>query len=138
MPHFDDTYKLAKHLLMTVPCIPHNVVRVACQYEDEKIRIFGVLDREAKGIERISIFIKLPNEGMGYLPSADVGFGLLPKETRGASSWTQVYYWSEVPHYFRPGKWVTYMQTLVQELDNEAEKFHKLNNQPVDDSKLFQ
>lgn len=123
-----------------------NPVRVASIYEDDKIRITGLIDRDSpRRFVRFIIHLKMTSHEpdqervitdslLSDLPvttdkndtlvySAGVAYG-------DFSGYTMV-------EYQRPGRWVRYIDTLIHRIQQQAERERELNNTPIDDSALF-
>jgi hypothetical protein len=110
-----------------------NLIRVARVYRDDKISIEGVLDNDGESLDALYIALYLPPEEIAK-PPMEPRFALArttpPEETL-------VYQWREATHYFRPGRWVIYLQQLYAEVFQQYERAQKLNGEPVDDASVF-
>jgi hypothetical protein len=112
---------------------PWGLIRVARVYRDDKLSIEGVLDNDGESLDALYIALFLQPEEVAK-PPMEPRFALArttpPEETL-------VYQWREATHYFRPGRWVIYLQQLYAEVFQQYERAQKLNGQPVNDESVF-
>lgn len=120
-----------------------NPLTIAQVYEDQKLRIVGIVDQPSRTIEALYITLHLiPSPRLeAQLPSMNVPFQLPVTQFasgREHDSGTLVYYrLDRHPVYFRPGKWVAYLEQQYTNAQEQIRINMALNNQPVDDTALF-
>jgi hypothetical protein len=143
----DDLYEPIALILINYGVITSlNPIRVASVYEDDKIRLTGLIDSESPrrfvrfivhlkmstgepDQERVitdSLLSDLPvtsskNETLVY--SADVAYG-------DFSGYTLV-------EFIRPGRWINYIKAMRARIQTQADYEKSVNNTPIDDSALF-
>lgn len=111
-----------------------NLIRVARVYRDERITIEGVLDEDGESLDAMYISLHMSPDQAETPPPMEVKFALsrsTPKEE------TPVYQWREATQYFRPGRWILYLEQLYQQIYEQYERSRQLNGTPVNDERLF-
>lgn len=119
--------------------LPNNVPYfIRFQWEDDKIRLRGLVDVATRKFHQVSVYVHLPSpkalqaQGSGETPFS------IPR-SKDDDAWTLVFSESvERPGiYLRPGNWERYFSELIHDVKKAQEELRKLNEIPIDDSSLF-
>lgn len=123
-----------------------NPIRVASVYEDEKMRVTGLVDSDSpRRFVRFVVHLKLSS----HLPDQErvITDSLLSDLPVTSDKNDTLVYSAKVeygdfsgytiPEYVRPGRWITYIKHKRQAIQAQAERERDLNNTPIDDSALF-
>ena len=143
----DDLYEVIALILINYGEVTRlNPIRVASIYQDEKVRITGLIDTDSpRRFVRFVLHLKMsagePDQErvitdslLSDLPvisdkldtlvySADIAYG-------DFSGYTMV-------DFIRPGRWINYLQELDKKIRAQAEYERSLNNTRINDAKLF-
>lgn len=123
-----------------------NPLRVASIYDDDKIRITGLIDFDSpRRFVRFVIHLKM---SAGVQDQERVITNSLLSDLPVNSSNDQTIVYSAkvaygdfsgytIVEYERPGRWVRYLEGLRASIDEQAEREQASNNTPIDDSALF-
>jgi hypothetical protein len=119
-----------------------NPVRIARIYQDDKVRITGFIERQGVYYERFSIQLLLKSETSGLAKGQETSFGI-PKSSK-ENDFTLVF-WCKVLdehkmttwNWIRPGRWLSYLGKLCDDIIKESAYLDSLDKNPIDDSKIF-
>ena len=123
-----------------------NPVRIATIYEDSKIRIQGTLDKAHERYQYFTIYLKMiPNDKVprGVIEKSNTfGIPRTPNIEETLVFDSRISYDSQnngfTTHvYIRPGRWLAYIQLLMDRLDKDADQEQRLNKTLIDDTDLF-
>jgi hypothetical protein len=109
--------------------LPHRVIRVKAVYQDKKMTIEGILDREGRKFDWIAISINLQQPR-----PQPASFGIFKNDSPDQ---TVVHFWQEVTRFHRPGHWEMYLRQLSDNIEVESEEARKQHGKAVDDFRLF-
>lgn len=123
-----------------------NPIRVASIYEDEKIRITGLIDTESvRRFVRFVVHLKMssgePDQERVITDSllSDLPVTSDKDDTLVYSAKVEYGDFSgyTLPEFFRPGRWMQYITQLRTRIHEQAEYERTLNHTHIDDSALF-
>lgn len=123
-----------------------NPIRVASIYQDDKIRITGLIDREdVRQFVRFVVHLHMSS----HEPDQEriITDSLLSDLPVTSDKDDTLVYSAKVEYgdfsgytiieYMRQGRWISYLRQLRQQIQQQAEREKSLHNTPIDDSSLF-
>jgi hypothetical protein len=143
----DDLYEPIALILINYGDIARlNPIRVASVYQDDKIRLTGLIDTESP--RRFARFIVHLKMSAGEPDQERIITDSLLSDLPVTSSKTETLVYSAdveygdfsgytLVEYMRPGHWLNYIKLLRANIQKQAEVEKGLNNKPIDDSALF-
>lgn len=109
-------------------------IRIRAVYEDEKIRVTGVLALDyVQNRDYVQITVEI-RKAPDLNDKRAAIFGLRPKEN---DEWSYVLIADDNMYFLRPGRWEKYIDRIVNEHNRRANELMKLHNQPIEDEALF-
>ena len=143
----DDLYEPIALILINYGDITRlNPIRIASIYQDDKIRLTGLIDTDSpRRFVRFIVHLKM---SAGEPDQERIITDSLLSDLPVTSSKTETLVYSADVEYgdfsgytlvefIRPGRWMQYIKRLREKIHQQAEVEKALNNQPIDDSALF-
>ena len=143
----DDLYEPIALILINYGDITRlNPIRVASVYQDEKIRLTGLIDTDSP--RRFARFIVHLKMSAGEPDQERIITDSLLSDLPVTSSKTETLVYSADVEYgdfsgytlvefVRPGRWIPYIKRLREKIQKQADIEKALNNKAIDDSALF-
>lgn len=143
----DDLYEAIALILINYGDITRlNPIRVASIFEDDKIRITGLIDTDSpRRFVRFIVHLKMS----AGVPDQEriITASLLSDLPVTSSKLDTLVYSADVQYgdfsgytlveFMRTGRWIKYIHQLRAKIQKQAENEKEMNNQPIDDSRLF-
>jgi hypothetical protein len=123
-----------------------NPIRVASVFEDQKVRITGLIDGDSmRRFVRFVVHIKMssgePDQERVITDSllSDLPVTSPKDDTIVYSAKVEYGDFSgyTIAEYYRPGRWLSYIMQLRARIHEQAERERQLNHTRIDDSALF-